>query len=137
MKIERLLAMTIMLLNRKKMTAKDLADYFEVSVRTIYRDVETLNQSNIPIVSYQGYDGGFCIPDHYKLSRQLLTFSDMLSILTTLKGVNQTLKNKDDIQAVVDSKGMDKMIDEATGFTKDAVIKWADWVTVNHWGEEI
>ena len=95
MKIERLLAMTILLLNRRKMTAKDLADYFEVSIRTIYRDVETLNRAHIPIVSFQGYDGGFCIPDHYKLSRQLLTFSDMLAILTTLKGVNLTLKNKE------------------------------------------
>ena len=95
MKIERLLSMTIMLLNRRKMTAKDLADYFEVSILTIYRDVQTLNMSAIPVVSFQGYGGGFCIPDHYKLSRQLLTFSDMLSILTTLKGVNKTLNNKD------------------------------------------
>lgn len=95
MKIERLLAMTIMLLNRRKVTAKELSEYFGVSVRTIYRDVETLNHSGIPVVSWQGYEGGFCISDNYKLSRQLLTFDDMLSILTTLKGINKTLKNRD------------------------------------------
>ncbi len=100
MKIDRLLSMTILLLNRRKMTAKDLADYFEVSVRTIYRDTETLNRSGIPIVSFQGYGGGFCIPDHYKLSRQILTFSDMVSIVTTLKGVNKTLNNKEIAQAI-------------------------------------
>ncbi len=92
--------MTILLLNRRKMTAPDLADYFEVSVRTVYRDVETLNLSGIPVVSFQGQGGGLCIPDHYKLSRQLLTFSDMVSILTTLKGVNQTLNNKEVTRAI-------------------------------------
>lgn len=95
MKIKRLLAMTVMLLNRRKVTAKELSEYFDVSIRTIYRDVETLNHSGIPIVSWQGYEGGFCIADNYKLSRQLLTFDDMLSILTTLKGINNTLKNRD------------------------------------------
>lgn len=84
-----------MLLNRRKVTAKELSEYFGVSVRTIYRDVETLNHSGIPIISWQGFEGGFCISDNYKLSRQLLTFDDMLSILTTLKGINKTLKNRD------------------------------------------
>lgn len=87
--------MTVMLLNRRKVTAKELSQYFGVSVRTIYRDVETLNHSGIPVISWQGYEGGFCISDNYKLSRQLLTFDDMLSVLTTLKGINKTLKNRD------------------------------------------
>ncbi|HCY85501.1 MAG TPA: hypothetical protein DHV36_10240 [Desulfobacteraceae bacterium] len=100
MKIDRLLAITILLLNRRRMTAKNLADHFEVSVRTVYRDVETLNRSGIPVITYQGHGGGLCIPDHYKLSRQLLTFSDMVSILTTLKGVNQTLDNPDISRAI-------------------------------------
>ena len=41
-----------------------------------------------------------------------------------------------DIRGVLLSGGINKMIDEATGFTRDAVIKWADWVTLNHWGVE-
>lgn len=100
MKIERLLAITIILLNRRQVLAKDLAERFEVSVRTVYRDIQTLNGAGIPVVSYQGYGGGLCIPDNYKLSRQLLTFDDMVSILTTLKGVNHTLKNEDVERAI-------------------------------------
>lgn len=95
MKIERLLAITVLLLNRRRVTAGELADRFQVSVRTIYRDLETLNGASIPIVACQGHGGGFCIPDNYKLSRQLLTFDDMVSILTTLNGVNRTLGNED------------------------------------------
>lgn len=95
MKIERLLTTTVMLLNRRKVTAGELAGYFGISLRTVYRDIETLNASGIPVISSQGYDGGFSIPDNYRLSRQLLTFEDMLAILTTLKGVNYTLQNRD------------------------------------------
>lgn len=95
MKIERLLTMTIMLLNRRKVTAKELADHFDVTVRTIYRDVETLNASGIPVISYQGYEGGFCIAENFKLSRQLLTFDDIVQLLSLLKGVNRTLQNRE------------------------------------------
>ncbi|MGE5702647.1 MAG: helix-turn-helix transcriptional regulator, partial [Clostridia bacterium] len=59
MKLDRLLAITMSLLNQKRITAADLAERFEVSLRTIYRDMETLNQAGIPIVSYQGTDGGY------------------------------------------------------------------------------
>lgn len=100
MKIERLLAITVMLLNRRHVTAKELAERFEVSVRTIYRDVETLNGAGVPVISSQGHAGGLAIPDNYKLSRQLLTFEDMLSLLTALKGVNRTLKN-DDLERII------------------------------------
>lgn len=95
MKIARLLTMTVLMLNRRKITAKELAEEFEVSIRTIYRDVDTLNAAGIPVISWQGYEGGFCIPDEFKLSRQLFTFDDLVSVLTTLKGVNRTLNNRD------------------------------------------
>jgi predicted DNA-binding transcriptional regulator YafY len=95
LKIERLLAIVVLLLNRRRITARELAERFEVSVRTIYRDVASLAGAGIPVVTTQGHDGGLMIPDNYKLSRQLLTFEDMVAILTTLKGVNATLKNQE------------------------------------------
>jgi len=49
MKIDRLLAIIIMLLNRNRVQARDLADHFEVSTRTIYRDIETIKLININI----------------------------------------------------------------------------------------
>lgn len=125
MKIERLLTMTIMLLNRRRVIAQDLADRFEVSVRTVYRDVETLNASGIPVISFQGQGGGFCIPDHYKLSRQLLTFSDVVSILSTLKGVNHTLQNRDvdraieKISALIPPEEAEQYRDHTDGFMVD------------------
>lgn len=95
MRIDRMLAIVVMLLNRERITARELAEKFEVSIRTIYRDIEAVNQAGVPIVSYPGNDGGFGILENYKIDRQLLTFNDMLAILSALKGVNTTLADRE------------------------------------------
>ncbi len=91
MRIDRMLAITVLLLNRKRISARILAEKFEVSVRTIYRDIDALNMAGIPIISYPGNDGGFGIVDTFKLDRQLFTFRDMISVISALKGLNETL----------------------------------------------
>lgn len=94
MKLERLLALIVLLLNHEKMTAKKLADYFEVTERTIYRDIETINQSGIPVVSFQGRNGGFGIMDTYKIDRNILTVNDFSMIITALSGIKGTVDDK-------------------------------------------
>lgn len=94
MKIDRLLSIIVILLNKDNITAKELANRFEVSVRTIYRDIETINLSGIPIVSNQGRDGGFSILDNYKMNHQLLTLDDMTSIVVALKNIGNFSDNK-------------------------------------------
>jgi predicted DNA-binding transcriptional regulator YafY len=101
MKIERLLATIVILLNRRRITAKELAERFEVSIRTIYRDIATLNGAGIPIISSQGYEGGFAIPESYKLSKQLLTQRDLNAMISTLQGVNQSMGQKD-LQRIIE-----------------------------------
>lgn len=94
MKLDRLLSIIIMLLNRNRMQAKDLADHFDVSLRTIYRDIDTINNAGIPIVTYQGNKGGLGIVENYKLDKQILTLQDMVSMLSVLKGINTTFQDK-------------------------------------------
>jgi predicted DNA-binding transcriptional regulator YafY len=94
MRLDRLLSITIMLINRRKVTAPDLSLHFGVSIRTIYRDIEAICSAGIPIVSCQGYEGGFCIMENYRITRQMLTYQEILSIITALKGINTTLKNR-------------------------------------------
>lgn len=95
MRIDRMLSIVVILLNRRRITARELADRFEVSLRTIYRDIEAINLSGIPVISNQGMAGGYEIPDNYKLSRQYLSLSDLRAILTALKGINAALEDKD------------------------------------------
>lgn len=94
MRIDRMLAITIILLNRDRITAQELAKKFEVSVRTIYRDIESINLAGIPIVSLQGNTGGFEIMKNYKIDKQLLTLKDMLTMISALKGINIALKDE-------------------------------------------
>lgn len=94
MKIDRLLSIIVILLNQDNVTAKELADRFEVSTRTVYRDIETINMSGIPIVSNQGRYGGFGILENYKINHQLLTLEDMISIVTALKNIGNFTQNK-------------------------------------------
>jgi len=88
MKIDRLIAITMYLLNRETVSASALAERFEVSKRTIQRDVETLNQAGIPIVSTFGTNGGYSIIDGFKLTKQIACIDDYLNIITALQGLN-------------------------------------------------
>ncbi len=95
MRIDRMLSIVVILLNRRKIKAQELADRFEVSLRTVYRDIEAINLAGIPIISNQGVAGGYEIPENYKLNKQYLSPSDMTSILSALKGVNAALDDKE------------------------------------------
>jgi predicted DNA-binding transcriptional regulator YafY len=104
MKLDRLLAITMLLLNRKRVGAKELSDRFEVSLRTIYRDLETINQAGIPIVSYAGATGGYEIMDQYRVERQYLSMEELQSIIIALKGIRSTMEEHD-ISALLDKVG--------------------------------
>jgi len=94
MKINRLLAIITILLNREKISAVELSKRFEVSIRTIYRDIEAINMAGIPVVSQSGNNGGFYIVDNYKINHQFLTLEDKISIVEALKNINRFLDNK-------------------------------------------
>lgn len=91
MKIDRLLAMTVLLLNRGRISAKELADRFEVSTKTVYRDMDTLNIAGIPIVAHKGISGGFEIMEQYTIARQFLTLSEIGAIVAAVKGMTSAL----------------------------------------------
>ncbi|MBP1963970.1 helix-turn-helix transcriptional regulator [Paenibacillus aceris] len=95
MKIDRLLAITMLLLNRRRISAKELSDRFEVSLRTIYRDVEAINQAGIPVVSFAGLSGGYEIMDQYRLERQFLSLEELQSIIVGLKGIRSTVGDQE------------------------------------------
>lgn len=101
MKIDRLLAMTVLLLNHERISAKELADRFEVSTKTIYRDMEALNQSGIPIVAHQGTSGGFEIMEQYTIARQYLTLAEISSLVAAVKGIHSAF-NDDMIANLLD-----------------------------------
>lgn len=85
MKIARLLEIVTILLNRKTITATELSRRFEVSVRTIYRDIDVLSAAGVPIFTMQGSGGGISIMDEYSIDRAILNDHEKNSILLALK----------------------------------------------------
>ena len=85
MKITRLLEIVTILLNKKTVTAKELAERFNVSVRTIYRDVDDLSCSGIPVYTIQGVNGGISILDNYTMNKTMLSDTDKNNILIALQ----------------------------------------------------
>ncbi|MNI38688.1 HTH domain protein [compost metagenome] len=88
MKIDRLLSIVILLMNRPLIQAKELADMFEVSVRTIYRDIESINGAGIPVVTYQGAGGGIGLMEGFRLDRNVLTQHELADIFSALQSVS-------------------------------------------------
>ncbi len=88
MKIDRLIGILSILLQRERVTAPWLAERFEVSRRTINRDIEDLCKAGIPIVTAQGANGGISIMEGYTIERTLLTSSDMQAILAGLRSLD-------------------------------------------------
>jgi predicted DNA-binding transcriptional regulator YafY len=88
MKIERLFQIIYILVDKKTVTAKELADRFEVSTRTIYRDIDILSSCNIPVYTKKGKGGGISILDNFKFNSALLIEKDQREVLSALKGLS-------------------------------------------------
>ncbi|MBB6214266.1 putative DNA-binding transcriptional regulator YafY [Anaerosolibacter carboniphilus] len=93
MKIDRLLGIITILLNNERIKAKDLAEKFEVSIRTIHRDIENICIAGIPIVTYQGGGGGIGIAEGYKLDKNILTNDELDNIIIGLKSIESISYN--------------------------------------------
>ena len=88
MKIDRLIGILSILLQEEKTTAPELAERFEVSRRTINRDIEDLCKAGIPIRTAQGTGGGISIMEGYRMDRTILTSKDMQMILAGLRSLD-------------------------------------------------
>lgn len=94
MKLERLISMIYKLLNHEVLSASKLAEEFQVSQRTIYRDIDVICAAGIPVVSYQGTKGGYGIMDGYKMDRSLLRSYDVTSLITVLNSLSSVFEDE-------------------------------------------
>lgn len=90
MKDNRLFRILYYILEKGKVTASELADKFEVSVRTIYRDIDSISSAGIPIYATQGKGGGIEIAEDFVLSKSLLSENEKQQIMSALQGLDNT-----------------------------------------------
>lgn len=88
--LDRLLEIIYILMNRGKVTAKELAERFEVSTRTIYRDVEHLSMAGIPIYATKGKNGGISLTEQFVLDKRLVSKEEQKEILAALVSLQET-----------------------------------------------
>jgi len=88
MKIDRLLGILTFLLERESATAPELADRFEVSRRTILRDLEVLDRAGFPVVSRQGKGGGISLLEGFRFDSKVLRRDEIGQIVAGLRGVS-------------------------------------------------
>ena len=93
MKIDRLIGIIVALQQKRQWTAPELAQRFEVSVRTIQRDVETISQAGIPIVTTQGKGGGISLMEGFCLDTTVFTKEELSGIFTGLRSLHSVSKD--------------------------------------------
>ena len=121
MHISRLFEIVYILINKKFVTAKELADYFEVSQRTIYRDIDILNVAGIPVYTNKGKGGGIKMMENFLLNKSVLSEQEQNEILTALQSV-KALKQSNQLAQLNPENVLTKL---SAIFNRD-VINWVE-----------
>ena len=84
MRADRLLSIVMLLQARGRMTAQDLSEELEVSLRTIYRDLEALNAAGVPVLADRGPGGGCALPEQYRANLSGLTGNEVRALFLSV-----------------------------------------------------
>lgn len=104
MKVDRLMSIVLILLDKERISAQELADRFEVSLRTIYRDIDAIDLAGVPIRSTPGVGGGFEIMPNYKMDSKVFSTADLSAILMSLSSLSNMVRGDELINALAKIK---------------------------------
>ncbi|ECJ9438165.1 TPA: YafY family transcriptional regulator [Listeria innocua] len=104
MKVDRLMSIVLILLDKERISAQELADRFEVSLRTIYRDIDAIDLAGVPIRSTPGVGGGFEIMPDYKMDSKVFSTADLSAILMGLSSLSNMVRGDELINALAKIK---------------------------------
>lgn len=121
MSAHRLFQIINILLAKKNVTAGELSEKFEVSIRTIYRDIDVLSAAGVPIYATQGRGGGISLFDNYVLDKSLLSSSEQEQILMALKNISLA------------SPDIDVLLIKLSALFQRPTIDWME-VDLSQWG---
>lgn len=117
MQMNRLFQIVYYLLENGKSSAPELAKKFEVSTRTIYRDLDTISAAGIPVYATQGKGGGISLMENYVLDKSIFSEKEQEQILIALQGITST-----------EGENADELLSKLSALFQ---IKWTDWIEVD------
>ncbi|MDD6328759.1 MAG: YafY family protein [Lachnospiraceae bacterium] len=122
--VDRLFQIIYLLMDRPKVTAKELAQRFEVSERTIYRDLDKLTLAGVPVYTNQGKNGGVSLLPDYVLDKSVLTIDEKRKLFEAMQAVSE----------VTSSKNKQELAKLSTFFGE----QYQDWIEIafSSWGNE-
>ena len=106
MRVDRLVSIIMILLEKERVGAQELADMFEVSPRTIYRDIDAISMAGIPVCSIPGVGGGFEIMPEYKVDKKAFTTDELSALLMGLTSLSGMVQREDFAHALAKVKSL-------------------------------
>lgn len=125
MKTDRLIGILSVLMQKDRITANELAEKFEVSKRTILRDIEAISMAGIPIITAQGQGGGISVMDGFRLDRTILSEDDMRSLISALSGLD-SVSNTGKYRHLMEKLSADSSDNILTG-DRNIIIDLSSW----------
>ncbi len=122
MQIRRLFEMVYLLTQRESMTAAEFAERFEISVRTVYRDIDLLSGAGIPIYASRGKGGGIHLLKDFMLERSLLSEREQNEILASLESVT-----------ALNAMEAEPVLTKLAALFRKKPTHWLD-IDFSHWG---
>lgn len=122
-KIERLISIVMILLQKEVVSASEFSQLFHVTRRTIQGDMETLSYAKIPIYAKYGVEGGYALMEEYKFDKRLLNHKDIENILIALAGFEGLITNQEIQTTIQKIRGM-----TSTDISPNLNLSFYDWV---------
>ena len=134
MKIDRLVSIIMILLDHKRVSAQELADRFEVSLRTIYRDLDAISLAGIPIAASPGVNGGYDIMPQYKADKKTFSADELSALVMGLSSLSGLMRKENLIHALTKVNSFippehAEMIREKT---EQFCFDWSPWSGSSH-----
>lgn len=126
MQIEELFEFVYILIDKKKVTAREISERFGVSTRTVYRWLEALSLSGIPVYSMKGRGGGIAISEKYALDNRILSDEEKLAILSSVKALN-SLSGSQNPVVNANSRAAEKLSSLVSGDADWLEVDFAPW----------
>ncbi|MGM0216231.1 helix-turn-helix transcriptional regulator [Enterococcus sp. AZ109] len=120
----RLLQILLLLLEKGQVTAPELAEQFETSVRTIYRDIDGLSAAGVPVYTTQGKGGGIFLNQEYVLNKMIVSSEEQKKILMALQELS-----------LVENRQSDELLKKLSGLFKTTPSDWLE-IDFSAWGLE-
>lgn len=126
MQIDQLFEFVYILIDKKRVTAKEMAERFGVSIRTIYRWLEALSISGVPVYSMKGRGGGIAISEKFAMDNTVLSEEERLAIVSSVKAL-ESLSGKRGAAITPERKAADKLSCLVTSDTDWLEVDFAPW----------